>query len=145
MRPFPPFWAVKPTMTEQTFRGVPDQRHRPRSPADDFSFHRFGGPTVRARGVITVNNVGVQLLPNNPNRVNWWITNLGTQVLTVDWVPAITNSVGILVGGTGGYLSQLIQDDGTAVGDAVYGIVGGADQDVYIYEVSILKITNRRR
>ncbi len=132
-------------MTEQNFRGAPDQRHRPRSPADEFSFHRFGGPTVRARDVITVTNVGVQILPNNPNRVNWWITNLGIANLTVDWIPGLVTSVGILIGPDGGYLSQLIQDDGTAVGDAVYGIVSGANQNVYIYEVSILKITNRRR
>lgn len=132
-------------MTEQNLQAQldADQRHRPRSPQDEFSFREFGGPTYRTERLVTVTANPTQVLPNDPNRIMWWLTNYGGAELTVRWSPEIAAGVGILVGAGGGFLQQDIRADGNAVGDELWGIVAAGTSGVYVVEVRIGKIISR--
>lgn len=122
---------------------IENLRHRPRSPADEFTFRLFGGPTRRRVRLVSVGTTPTVLLENDPNRVHWWISNYAAAELTVNWTPEIVNGVGILIGGNGGFLEQLIREDGNAVGDEVYGIIGAGSQNVFVYDVAITHLIQR--
>lgn len=137
-------------MTDQFVRDITlpagvqeDRRHRPRGPSDLFSFRRFGGPTALRRSVVLVGTVGIELFPNNPNRVMWWITNNSGVELTIDWTPEIVNGSGISVGGNGGFLTQTIEEDGNAVGDAVYAITTAGSNSVFLFDVSVQSLAKQ--
>lgn len=126
-------------MTE-TFRGVEDQRRFPRGAADEFAFTKFkGAVTLRT----TTPQVGIsptEIIPNNPDRVSYVISNVSTNEIHVGWNQQISTGLGILVPSNGGWIQGEVERDGGVIGWAVYGVSGAANTQLYVIEIIRYKV-----
>ncbi len=107
----------------------------PKSPLEGLSIQKFGGRTFGRDTVISVLITRIDLLPNNPNRIQWVVINEGANDVRLSIDPAVTTSSGWLLQANGGVISMDQTYDGEAVGYAVYAIANGATSNVRIREV----------
>ena len=112
-----------------------DERHLPRTPSSEFTFQRFGRQTYLRTSRPTLGATVVEILPNNPDRLFWEITNRSANTLSIGWDAEITAGIGVLIAPTGGAYSAAIEEDGDVVAWGVYGVASGANSQLYVIEI----------
>ncbi len=75
----------------------------------------------------------VQILPNDPNRVGFIVSNLSTNTIFVGLGNAVTSTTGLSLGG-GNALSSKWRDDMQTVGFARFGISTTGTNQLYVAE-----------
>ncbi len=105
------------------------------SPLADLSTGRFGGHTYQNEQVLTVSNVALTRIPNNPNRVFWLAMTEGANDVRVSNRPEISGTSGYKMVANGVLISMFWENDGEAVGYEIYMIAVGAPSTVRYREV----------
>ena len=102
--------------------------------AREFTLKRFGFPTraVENPVVAEVGTSVVEVLKNNPDRVFWLIVNLSTNVVYVALKEDVSETKGMRLDTSGGWVSFSVEEDGEAVGYAVYAKATGAASAIYV-------------
>lgn len=96
---------------------------------------RMGRVRAKRRSeAITVPTTGVELLPPNPNRVSYDVSNLGTNFAVVADRPVTAATVGRRLDSAGGYYGAKFEEIGYAVGDAVYAAFDTAQGTLHVTE-----------
>lgn len=83
----------------------------------------------------TVNASVTTLLRNNPNRVYWYIENIGSFQARVASSRGVSITYGRLLDSGGGWASAQASEDGDVTGWEVYGIANGGASAVYVVEI----------
>lgn len=91
----------------------------------------------------TVGTVATQLLKNNPNRVFWYVENLGGFQARLASSRQVSLTYGRLVDSGGGWASAQAGEDGDVVGWEVYAIANGGSTGFYVLEIE--RISSGRR
>ncbi len=107
----------------------------PKSPLEGLSIQKMGGRTFGRDTVTSVPTTRIDLLPNNPNRIQWVMINEGVNDVRISNDPAITASSGWLLAANGGVISMDQFFDGETPGYTVYAIANGVASNVRIREV----------
>ena len=121
-------------MTE-LFRGEVDARMFPRGAAEAFAFDKFKGAVTLRR---TTPQIGVQpsrIIPNNPDRVSYLVSNTSASEIHVGWDEEITTSLGFLIPPNGGWFRAEVDKDGGVIGWALFGVAPAAAQQLYVIEI----------
>jgi len=84
----------------------------------------------------TVGTSPVRVLLNNPNRVAAIIINLSANSLYVLPDEAVTTTRGIFVGGNGGRISIIYDEDFHLVGRDWFAVASGAGSQILVLEVT---------
>lgn len=92
-----------------------------------YSDKRFGRRTALREGDVTVTSTGVEVLPNNPDRLHLLLTNNGAIYGTCRTRRGIVIDRGERADPSGGGLEYDPDIDGEGVGYAIYCISSGAD------------------
>ena len=121
-------------MAEQLPTGK-ERRHIPRTWSGEFTFKRFGVQTHPRESRPSANIVPVEILGNNPNRLFYSVMNRSNVNVALGFSVDVTEGNGLLIPPNGGWASQAIQDDGTAVAWAVYAASAVDGAELYIYEI----------
>ncbi len=100
-----------------------------------FARNRFGGPTRPAESRVNVGTSVTPLIGNNPRRVFWMAVNRTPNEGALGLDPTLTFANGILLGPNGGFASMAVEEDGEAVGYAVFAIQNIAGGTWYVLEV----------
>lgn len=103
--------------------------------AAQYAQKRFGGPTKIVETDITVGTTGVQLMLNNPRRIQWTMTNRGSSDVNFQFQRNFTAGQGFLLSATGGVAEAYVDEDGEETTYEITGISGSAGQIVHIVEV----------
>lgn len=114
-------------MTENNIGGM--------SPLEAVTSDRFKGKTYPNEFTMTIDVTLTPILPNNPNRLFWIITNEGANDCRVSIDPAISATSGWILAAAGGLISMFWEEDGEGVGYAVYGICVAAGAKIRVREV----------
>jgi len=116
--------------------GIPeDRRHLVRTPSSDFTFKKFGRQTYLRRSTPTIGTTPVIILPNDPNRLFYFVMNRSSVNIEIDWVEDITFGNSLLIIANGGSIQQNIEDDGDVVAWSVYGVAALAGSNIFIMEI----------
>jgi hypothetical protein len=84
--------------------------------------------------VYTVGTTPVQVLPNDPNRVGFIISNLSTNTVYIALANAVTTTTGLAVGG-GSAIASKWRDDFQTVGFARYMVSASSNCSIYVAEI----------
>lgn len=90
--------------------------------SDDF----LGGADIRREQISATVSISASaataVLPQNPNRIGWFISNKdGANTVDVDWSPDVSSSQGIPLS-PGSTLDSKFREDGSTVHDALLGL-----------------------
>lgn len=103
---------------------------------------RFGFRTAQRETDKTVTSAGVEIVPNNPNRLHIVLTNTGAVYATISLRRSIALDRGIRLDPNGGSVTFDPEVDGEGVGYAIFGISSGADVNITSIEtVSVGDVT----
>ncbi len=83
---------------------------------------------------ITVGTTSTLLMPNDPNRVGFIISNLSTNTCYVGMANAVTSTTGLILGGAGNITSKW-RDDFQTVGFQRYAISPSGNSNFYVAEI----------
>ena len=126
-------------MTE-LFNGEDDRRRFPRGAADEFAFEKFKGAVTLRRSTPQIGLIPTQIIPNNPDRVSFVISNVSGIDIRIGWDQQITTGLGILVPASGGWIQGEVDRDGGVIGWAVFGVSTVAATQLYVIEIIRYKI-----
>lgn len=103
--------------------------------AGRFAIHRWGGPTTFSLTSQTVGTSASRLLPNNPRRVYYLLSNLSSSDVYLAFTSAVSTTSGLkLVAGTG--IAEVnASDHGEEVVSEVWAVSSAASQTVMVLEV----------
>jgi hypothetical protein len=90
--------------------------------------------TLRVRSFVLGTGV-VEVLPENPRRLGWTVSNRGGYYIELSHDRALLPGGGLLLTGEGGSASMVVTEDGETVGYAVYGVAVGSPSTIYVMEV----------
>ena len=99
------------------------------------TFRQFGRETTPQASDVTVGTTLIQLVPNNPRRVELILTNWGQGPVAVGFQPTITATTGTPIPPNGGTQTWLVTEDGQQVSWAFFAISATAGNAVHIEEV----------
>ena len=85
--------------------------------------------------IATIGTTAALVLPNNPNRLAWVITNLSINLMYISFYIDVASTKGILLDKNGGSVSAVWSEDFEAVAWEIYIVAAGASSAVYSYEV----------
>ena len=106
----------------------------PLAAAAAMSLIRFGQRTRPVESNPTATATASRLLQNNPNRVEFTVVNLGTQVVYISLANAVSSTNGIPLSPNGG-VTVLIDEDGEEVAYDWFVISISGSQLLYVQEV----------
>lgn len=121
-------------MTE-LFQGDAERRRFPRGAADEFAFEKFKGSVTLRTTTPTIGLIPAQIIPNNPDRVSFVISNVSGIDIRVGWNQQITVGLGILVPASGGWIQGEVERDGGVIGWAVFGVSTVDPTQLYVIEI----------
>ena len=103
--------------------------------AGRFAIHRWGGPTTFSLTSQTVGTSASRLLPNNPRRVYYLLSNLSSSDVYLAFTSAVSTTSGLkLVAGTG--IAEVNESDhGEEVVSEVWAVSSATSQTVMVLEV----------
>ena len=100
---------------------------------------RLGFPTRLVTRVVTVTSaVATRILDDNPRRLSWFLCNRGRDDVAARFETTDVAPYGFLITPNGGVVSMVIEEDGEAVGYAVYAQSLDRDCPVYVIEIETL-------
>lgn len=99
---------------------------------------QLGIKTNRQEYYVTVGTSPDTILPNNPNRISWFISNLQGQTVYVSDQPNVSTTTGAFLG-VGAALSSGWHQDGLSVTNPVYGISSATGTKLYVLETVIIQ------
>lgn len=105
--------------------------------AYDVAVKRFGAPIRMVERNVALGVAPVVILPNNPRRVHWQIINLSGLLVYVSWAIQTVAGDAIPIVAAGGLASMAVEEDGEAVGYALYGQSPGGAANLHILEVML--------
>ena len=121
-------------MAEEIPGGI-EKRHLPRTWSGEFTYKRFGIQTIPKESRPVANIIASVVIDNNPNRVYYSIMNRSSVNVAVGFGADLTVANGLLLPPNGGWVSQAIEEDGTAVAWAIYAASAVDAAALYILEI----------
>ena len=117
-----------------------DARMFPRGAAEEFAFEKFKGAVALRTTTPQIGTSPTQIIPNNPDRVSFVISNVSSSEIHVGWNQQITTTFGILVPPNGGWIQGEVERDGGVIGWAVFGVSTLAATQLYVIEIIRYKV-----
>ena len=108
------------------------------SPARAFATRWFGRTTTLVESRPTVGVAAAVLVPRNPNRLSFTLSNRSSSQLDLGTDATVQPGTGLPLGGNGGTLIMNVDEDGEAVSQAFYGVGPSAGLACYLLEVVAL-------
>lgn len=105
--------------------------------AYDVAVARFGAPTRLVERVVALGVAPVAVMPNNPRRLHWQIVNLSGLLVYVSFAAETAAGNAIPIVAAGGLASMAVEEDGEAVGYALYGQSPGGAANMHVLEVML--------
>jgi len=99
---------------------------------------RFQAPNRMVERTVAVGTTVATVLPENPRRLMWVIMNRATNAGAIGFTPGVSFADGLLLGADGSSVSMSVDEDGEAVGYAVYGLLSSGSGTFYVLEVIAL-------
>lgn len=115
-----------------------EERDFPGSTLWEVAKERFKRPTTIRERVVSVATSATEILNNNPRRVFWMVCNRHTANGAIGFSPQVSFDTGLLLAANGGVASMTAEEDGEAVGYAVYGILQFGPGNWWVLEVIAL-------
>lgn len=103
----------------------------PRGAIYDFDVVRFGGPTDVREVDVSVNTTPIELLPDNPDRVEVIIQNQGGNTITWSLQGTVTTTTGTNLA-AGQMIVFQVQNDGALCGRRLWAIAAAGPNAVHI-------------
>ncbi len=110
------------------------QDTNPKSPLEALSRKRFEGRTTIADKTMLIGTSVVEVLPNNPNRIQWMIENQSSIDIRLGAAPSTSPISGTLLAANGGIVQMLDWEDGETVGYNVNAVTSLAGQQISVRE-----------
>ncbi len=82
-----------------------------------------------------VQTTSTKLLLNNPNRLTWYLINLSTSQIYLNFGTDVSMSKGFMVDSSGGIISFTALNDLVLPSYELFGISDVADRPIYLLEV----------
>ena len=111
------------------------QDANPKSPLEALSIKRFGGRTTIAVKTVLVTTTVIEVLPNNPNRVQWTIENQSSVDIRIGSAPNTSHISGTLLAANGGIVQMIEREDGEVVGYSVSAVTTLINQQIQVTEI----------
>lgn len=105
------------------------------SAARNFTARRFGALTSTRTRSVGVGAAPVEIRPNNPNCLQFAVTNSGTSRITISYDGQVVDNDGFILGGNGAALTSRVDLDGDVVGYALFAVSNVAGGRVTVLEV----------
>jgi len=109
------------------------------SPLEKISVARFTGHTMPVSYTVSVSDIPVRVLQNNPNRVYALLQNIGESDVSIGFDDTTNYDEGIRIFSAGGAASLDYRTDGETVGYEMYGVCAtGQSTVIRVYSVSVI-------
>lgn len=106
------------------------------TPAASASLVKFGYRTRPVETTPSATTTVARLVPNNPDRIEFTVMNLGTDYIAIGLLPSLAYATGIQIPPQGGAI-VLLDEDGEAVAYEWYVIAFSGSQQLYLQEVIV--------
>lgn len=101
--------------------------------AQSFVEGEFGGPVTESnKAVSLLAATATRLLLANPERLSLTIINLGAHDAYIDFDPDVSDTHGIAIGASGGYMSANVRDDQMLQTREWYAYAPAGATDLYV-------------
>lgn len=85
--------------------------------------------------VTSLSTTAARVFSNNPNRLGWTITNLGTVVIYIGFTPDVSSTNGIYIDSNGGSMGMIWDQDFEPTGWEIHGIATSGTPNIYSLEI----------